>query len=88
MILHVTFSEGQKFTPIFECSDAILDLDFGSSFVIGTSDPYEGDYEVTPSDEEHILACKDLLMTDNVTVHEIPYSEVGSPVGGYVAVIA
>ena len=48
---------------------------------------YEGDYIVTPKIDEQILETKDLRMTDDVTVKEIPYAEVTNPVGGKTAII-
>ena len=35
-------------------------------------DPYTGNYTVTPSAEEQILATRNLRMTDNITVNPIP----------------
>ena len=41
-------------------------------------DPYEGSYEVTPTEAEQTLETKDLMMTDDVTVGAIPSDYVGS----------
>ena len=47
---------------------------------------YEGTYEVIPKAHvEQILETKNKSMTDNVTVREIPYSEVTNPQGGKTA---
>ena len=35
-------------------------------------DPYEGAYEITPSEEAQTLQTRNLRMTDNVTVNAIP----------------
>ena len=35
-------------------------------------DPYEGDYEITPSADEQVFRTKNLRMTDNITVKAIP----------------
>lgn len=35
-------------------------------------DPYTGDYVVTPSDSEQMLATDGLRMTDNITINPIP----------------
>lgn len=44
---------------------------------------YEGDYQVTPKPFiEQVLETKNKSMVDNVTVFEIPYSEVTNPEGG------
>ena len=34
--------------------------------------PYEGEYRVTPSEEEQVLATRGRKMIDNVTVEPIP----------------
>lgn len=42
-------------------------------------DPYEGDYIVTPKAWiEQVLETKDKTMTDDVTVLEVPYTEVSN----------
>ena len=35
-------------------------------------DPYEGDYEITPSAEVQVLATNQKRMTGNITVNPIP----------------
>ena len=35
-------------------------------------DPYEGPYEITPSEEAQTIQTKNLSMTDNVTINPIP----------------
>ena len=45
-------------------------------------DPYAGPYIVTPlAWQEQILATKNKTMTDDVTVLEVPYTEVANPYG-------
>ena len=52
-------------------------------------DPYTGEYEVTPlADSAVILPTNGLRMTDDVTVHKVPYYETSNPSGGYTAYIA
>lgn len=43
-------------------------------------DPYTGEYEITPTEEEIGLQTKDLMMVDDVTIHGIPSDYVGSSV--------
>ena len=38
-------------------------------------DPYTGDYSITPSAEEQILATRNLRMTDNITVKFVDAAE-------------
>ena len=49
---------------------------------------YTGNYEVTPVlfDEQELLT-RNKLMTDNVTVHEIPITTTTNPYGGRTVVI-
>lgn len=42
---------------------------------------YAGDYEVTPMTHTQILYTNDKLMTDDVTVKEIPYFETSNENG-------
>lgn len=42
---------------------------------------YQGPYDVIPQTYEQSLETKKKLMTDNVTVEEIPYSEVSNDFG-------
>ena len=50
----------------------------------GMLPPYEGEYVITPKPFlEQVLGTKNKSMTDDVTVLEIPYSEVTNPQGGF-----
>lgn len=46
------------------------------------AEKYTGSYTVKPLVSEQTLATKDKVMTDDVTVLEIPYSEVSNNEGG------
>lgn len=57
-------------------------LDFGEIQIVNPSyDPYEGPYVVIPKRRDQVLATKDKDMTDDVTVKEIPWTEVSNPTG-------
>lgn len=44
---------------------------------------YDGETVVIPmAFEEQILRTKDMVVMDDITVKEIPYTEVGNPFGG------
>ena len=43
---------------------------------------YDGIYEITPTADEQTLDTMDKMLTDNVTVHATPYSEVSNIYGG------
>lgn len=46
------------------------------------SEKYSGEYEVVPkAQEDVVLGTKQKLMTDNVTVKKIPYSETSNIYG-------
>lgn len=49
---------------------------------------YEGAYEVTPKITEQTLETADKVMRTDVTVHEVPYSEVRNEAGGLTVNIA
>ncbi len=44
-------------------------------------EPYEGSYDVTPTESEQTLGTNGLMMTDDVTVEAIPGDYVGSGIG-------
>lgn len=68
-----------------ECS---FNIDFGEVVFVHTDDVYDGAYDVTPSAyDQQILATKDKLLTDDITVRVIPYAEVMNLSGGYTATI-
>lgn len=49
---------------------------------------YDGDYEVTPKVDGQELKTKHKYMTDDVTVHAIPFFEVSNTSGGNTVYIA
>lgn len=48
---------------------------------------FDGPYEVTPKVSEIVLGTKNKSMADDVTIFQIPYSEVSNPQGGYTVTI-
>lgn len=42
---------------------------------------YAGPYQVSPKKENQVLNVRDLLMTDNLTINGVEYSEVMNPDG-------
>lgn len=53
-----------------------------------TGEGYTGSYEVTPSRTAQTLETANKVLTDDVTVFAIPFSEVSNPVGGTTFYIA
>lgn len=45
--------------------------------------PYEGLYEVIPTDYEQCLDTSGKVMRDDVTVHKVPYAETSNESGGF-----
>lgn len=48
----------------------------------GGGEPYDGPYTVTPDFETQVLATKDKILKDNVTVDPIAVARVENPAGG------
>lgn len=46
------------------------------------TEPYMGEYDVTPNFDGVVLATRGLRMTDDLTVDAIPFSETSNPAGG------
>lgn len=73
---------GCCFELLFEEDAREFFLDFEEIQIIHTDyDPYLGPYEVIPKRRDQILATKDKNMTDDVTVREVPWTEVSNPTG-------
>ena len=49
--------------------------------------PYTGRYEVTPRVSEQVMQTRAKTMSDDVTVHAIPYTRTTNTSGGYTAII-
>lgn len=54
----------------------------------GSGEPYTGTYEVTPTTSEQTLPTERRFLSDDVTVHSIPYVETTNEQGGYTISIA
>lgn len=55
--------------------------------VVGT-EPYEGEYIVTPKVEAQTMPTKEKVMLDDVTIKAIPYAEVSNNANGTTVTIA
>lgn len=57
-------------------------LNFGEIQIVHTDyDPYPGPYVVIPKRRDQILATNGKNMEDDVTVKEVPWTEVSNPTG-------
>ena len=76
-------SANQNFGTEFEAVNESFFTEFGNLVNIGQSFPkYVGEYTVTPSREIKVLETANKVLTENVTVVAIPYSEVSNLAGG------
>ena len=48
---------------------------------------YDGEYEITPDQSEHVMQTKGRLMHQDMRVHKIPYQEVCNQSGGITVTI-
>lgn len=76
-----TISSGAKITGIISPVDPEVISGTISSDILA-SKKYPGPYEVIPRKVEQILPTADKLLTDDVTVDAINYSETTNPAGG------
>jgi hypothetical protein len=66
-----------------------VNAEFGEfQFVTIDSEPYEGDYTVTPKVSEQTMPTKGKVMQDDVTVKPVPFFNVGNTSGGNTVYIA
>lgn len=66
-----------------------FNADMDAVIEVNISETYQGEYIVMPSlTEETVLRTNGLLMTDDVTVKEIPYYETTNQSGGTTVYIA
>lgn len=62
-------------------SDDVFDVQLTGDLSYIEPEHYTGEYVVIPTREEQYLYTNNLLMTDDVTVREIPYAEVSNEYG-------
>lgn len=60
---------------------------YRSTYTQETTSEYTGVYEVIPKTAAQTLQTKDKKMIDDVSVHAIPYYEVGNDADGITAII-
>lgn len=83
----VQFNESRhSFTTHFEESNLGFAARFGEVMKVET-DPYEGDYTVTPKIASQTMETANKRMTENVTVEAIPYYAVSNTQGGETVII-
>ena len=68
----------------------ILDTELDMAIIVNSieGEHYQGEYVITPRvAAQTVLATTNKVMDDDVTVLEIPYSEVSNLIGGKTAII-
>ena len=83
-LLHTLDGTGED-SLIIDGTLSLLDMnegEFGVFQRVSGADTYTGDYEVIPQAEtEVILATRDKVMANDVTVRKVPYYEVSNTKG-------
>ena len=82
MTLNIAFVELPASIQLSFDTDCEMPVDFGSVIAAPEAEQYSGDYEVTPSDTGTVLPTAHKQLSDDVTVHPIPYFCVSNPAGG------
>ena len=67
----ITFTEEEPFAVAFESSEG-FSFSFNNTVRIGDFDPYEGEYDFYPSDEDQVINTESLLMRQDIIIHAIP----------------
>lgn len=75
---------------VVEVIDQSYTMEVETNAVIIDGPAYNGPYEVTPTTNEQTLATRQKLMTNDVTVHQVPMYEVSNQYGTtcYIAIDA
>ena len=76
--------ESSSFSVGIESEMYGVDMETG---VIVGGIPYTGSYEVTPRVSEQIMPTRMRTLSDDMTVHAIPYTRTTNIAGGYTAII-
>ena len=63
-----------------------LDFSVGMCYTVITGDRYMGEYSVIPKTIIQYLYTKDKVMSNDVTVYEIPYHETANEYGTTVSI--
>lgn len=64
-----------------------IGMSVGTEYNMIEGDPYEGTYEVTPRVYAQSLETEGKLMSDDVTIYEIPVTRTSNPQGGLTVLI-
>ena len=86
MILDIKFDSDTTIIPAqFAETEHTINAYLGEIYQVTAyigGELYQGNYEVTPSVESQTLATKERVLTDDITILEIPFFSVGNTSGG------
>lgn len=81
MSIDVTVSGLNTVVDVTMGTNLPITIDDREYVIIDDHQVYTGDYEVIPTSSVQTLATNDKVMTDDVTVREIPYYETSNVSG-------
>lgn len=70
-MFEIKFSGSESFSAKFVPQGAI-NVEFGEHIEIPVADYYDGDYEITPTDETQLIACGGLVSLRDFVIKPIP----------------
>lgn len=85
-MFNITFSESDNFNISFGESDGFA-VGFGDVITVTEGEHYSGAYAVTPRLYPQYLDTDGKIMSDDVTVYEIPVTQTSNPYGGQTVLI-
>ena len=53
-------------------SEETIGMDIGAEYVMSSTDPFEGSYEYTPSEQTQTIPIEDLRATQDIVINPIP----------------
>lgn len=53
-------------------SEETMGMDIGAEYAMSNTDPFEGSYEYTPSEQTQTIPIEDLRATQDIVVNPIP----------------
>lgn len=86
MKVNMCFESSEDSFHLSLAEDSDFCMEFEASLAPVTEKVYEGPYKVSPGLTEQKLATEQRLCTEDITVLEIPYFEVGN-ISGMTAII-
>ena len=53
-------------------SEETIGMDIGAEYAMSSTDPFEGSYEYTPSEQTQTIPIEDLRATQDIVINPIP----------------